>query len=447
MKNSKHALFVILITLVCGSTAFSQTVLKHPNPSENVRSRWNWAFDRAKNNNFKDGFWVGYSIKRLMEENSFTGSFYDPPGKDLKTLREILGMEPGKNRYATISDVEVIKKEAEKALKRIKDKNKPEIKVWKDVAFLFQFSSAQHDFSAIEKMKFSNLSLVVDLDERPLIWLGKASDEESIRFLKEFYAKTGEDKNKEKIIAAVSFHENSKLVIPFLRGRLTGNESAGIRKKAAFWLGQRDEKAALDILTKAVKEDESLKVREQIVFAISQMDLDAAVNELCDLAQNSNNPAVREKAVFWLGQKDEKKALAVLRKIVRSDHSYKIREKAVFAIEQMDFEEATDELIDLAKNSKSRRVREKAIFWLGQKASKKAAKALNNVVQNDSDTKIQEKAVFAISQLPGDKSVPALIDIAKTHKNPRIRKKAIFWLGQSSDKRAVDAIVSIVKGK
>ncbi len=447
MKKFKQILPVIFITFVWVFPAFSQTVLKHPNPDEKLKSRWNWAFDQAKNKHFKDGFWVGYSIKRLMGKNSFTGSSYDPPRKDLKTLREILATNPGKNRYENVSDVEVIKKEAEKALERIKNKKKPEKKVWKDVAFLFQFSSNKEGYSAIKGMKFSNLSLVVDLDELPLIWLGGAEDRESIAFLQKIYSQDGTQKNRERIIFAVSAHEDSKLVIPFLQEKLAGNEPADIRKKAAFWLGQRDEKEALQILAKAVKEDKSVKVREQIVFAISQMDLDESTDKLIDLAQNSNDPAVQGKAVFWLGQKNEKKALSVLKKIVRSDDSYKIREKAVFAIQQINSEEAINELIDLAKNSKSRKIREKAIFWLGQKASKKAAQALDEVVQNDSDTKIQEKAVFAISQLPNDKSVPALIEIAKTHKNPGIRKKAIFWLGQSGDKRAVDAIVSIVKGK
>lgn len=446
MKNIKH-LFVSLVILTLVSWSFSQDVIKHPNPDENLKNRWNWAFDQAKSKNYNNGFWVGYSIKRLMGENSYTGTFYDPPSEDLKTLREILGMEPKQSRFDNISDVEVIKKEAEKALERIKDKMKPEKKVWKDVAFLFRYSSTKKDYSASEKMKFSNLSLVVELDELPLIWLDEANDGESITFLKEIYPKSTTEKNKERIISAVSFHENSKLVIPFLQGKLEGKESTKIRKKAAFWLGQRDEKIALDVLVKAIKNDPSVKVREQIVFAMSQMDLDAATDKLIDLAQNSKDQAVQEKAVFWLGQKDEEKAFVVLKKIVRSDNSSRIKEKAVFAIHQMDLEEATDELIELAKNSKSRKVREKAIFWLGQKASKKAAQALEDVVQNDSDTRIQEKAVFAISQLPSDKSIPKLIEIAKTHPNSKVRKKAIFWLGQSGDERAVDAIVSIVKGK
>ena len=296
----KMIIMVFLVSLLLTTLGLSQVVIKHKNPNENLKSRWNWAFDQAKSNNYKGGFWVGYSIKRLMGERSFTGTFYDPPREELKALREILGMAPEKNRFDNVSDVEMLKKEAEKALERIKDEKKPEKKIWKDVAFLFRYSSTKRDFSAIEKMKFSNLSLVVELDELPLIWLDKAKDEESITFLKEIYPKSDKEKNKERIISAVSFHQETKLVIPFLKNKLEGKESVNIRKKAAFWLGQRDEKKALDVLVKAMKNDPSVKVREQVVFAISQMDLDAATDKLIDLAQNANDQAVKEKAIFWL---------------------------------------------------------------------------------------------------------------------------------------------------
>jgi len=62
--------------------------------------------------------------------------------------------------------------------------------------------------------------------------------------------------------------------------------------------------------------DEETKVKESAVFAISQLPTDRAVPMLIKIARSNNNPKVRENAIFWIGQKDDEAALKFFEEIL-----------------------------------------------------------------------------------------------------------------------------------
>jgi len=437
---------IIFFILILSHLSFSQTIVKHPNPTEKLGIRWEWALSEAKKRNLRDGFWVGYRIQKLMGENSFMGTFKSHPKPDELTLEEIIFGTKSSMRKKDVDDDEAIKEAAQRALKRIKDPNSGEEKVLKDVAILFRFGKAVSTKN-IEKLRVSNLSLYVDFDDKPLIWLDKAEDSESIALIEGLYKDAYSEEIQEKLVTAVGVHESSELTVSFLEKVLTSSDPDDIREKAAFWMGQQNADHALKILLKIAQKDRSQNVREKAVFGISQIELDGATDALIFLAEKADDDEVREKAIFWLGQGEREEALEFLIKVAKNNPSSDLREKAVFSISQMDSEKALDALIELAYRAEQNNVRKKAIFWLGQKASKKAVAALSDVVENDSDVEVQKGAVFALTQLPNNEGIPHLIKVAKTHPSKEIRKKAIFWLGQSDDERALDALVEIVGKK
>lgn len=445
--NKNHFILTIALILFFSNFCFSQTVIRHPNPADHLDQRWEWALKEAKNNKFKDGCWIGYSIQRLMGENSYMGTFHSAPRAGEVPLEEIIYGKKDKSQEKKISDEQAIKDAAERALKKIEHGKHPEEKVLKDVAILFQFGK-KASLESIEKLKVSNLSLYVNLNELPLIWLGNAEHAQSIPLLERIYKIVRSTDIKEKLVTAVGIHEPVDMTMSFLEKVLNSNDPDDVRENAAFWMGQQDTERSLKILLKTAQTDRSNDVREKAVFGISQINVAGATEALINLAEKADDEEVQEKAIFWLGQREgEKKALKFLVKVAQSDPSSDVQEKAVFAISQIKSDEATDELIDLAYHAKEKNVRKKAIFWLGQKASKKAVATLEDVVNNDSDVEVQKQAVFALTQLPDHQGVPNLIKIAKTHPSREVRKKAIFWLGQSDDPRALDALVEMMGKK
>lgn len=388
MNCSKKIRFVpvLIFTIAAFSgTLFSQ-VVHHPNPNDDLNARWDWALQEAGKQKVKSGFWIGYSIKRLMGEHQYIYSTSEHTmsgthfGDFLRgdSLEKILS---GKVTYTPLSDEEKVKREAERALANLENGKRSEQKVWKDVAILYQFGP---DSSNVPKtFRISNLYLPFDPEGLPIFWLDHAEGAHSISILSDFYGRSDQEKLKKRIISVIGLHGTSEHAVSFLEKVLGGSEPDTLRARAASELGDQDHERAVKILHRAATNDRSLDVRK----------------------------------------------------------------KSVYGLEDIDLPSAADAVIDIAQNGKDGEIRKRAIDCLADIASKKTAAALKNVAENDKDTDIQKRAVYALEDLPDDEGIPYLVDIAKTHRKLAIRKAAIYCLGDSEDPRALQALIQIIKSK
>lgn len=81
------------------------------------------------------------------------------------------------------------------------------------------------------------------------------------------------------------------------------------RKQAVFWVGQAaGERATQGLRDVADDSKVDRQVRLQAVFAISQH-RDGGVPMLIDIAKGSSDREVKKQAIFWLGQSNDKRAL------------------------------------------------------------------------------------------------------------------------------------------
>ncbi len=385
MHFRKQFMWITLGLLAAFCQAGAQEVLHHPDPSQPLESRTQWAIDKAGDKAMQDGVWIGYSITRKMGKRSFMGTFGDPAMRKLPSLHEIIygttapyptDWDKDKDDKTSLRDA------AKKELDRLKGKKQePEPKVEKEVALLFRYDPVENEENRIQKLAISNLSLRHHLKGLPLLWLGKADKTESFAMLKNMYAKEGSSNIKEKYLHAISLHSKESGAYDFMVGIVENEDRLSLRKTALFWMSQHRHAGTVDYLLK----------------------------------------------------------------LVRSDEPYELREKAIFGLSQIDNDQGLNAIIDLSRNLENRKLRKKAIFWLGQSAKDKAVGTLENIVRNGDDLEVQEKAVFALSQLPEDKGIPRLIEIANSGAHPQIRKKAIFWLGQSDDPRALESLIDLAQ--
>ncbi len=373
-----------LKTLVLASIIFplitqAQEVVKYPNQNDDLSKRWTWAEKEAKSRKYRNGVWFGYSIQRLMGENSHIGSF-SRDYRDKITLEELIyGKKPDPDEK--LSDKEIIERTIKETLDELKDEKKEERKVLKDVAILFRFNSYPGQFDDIKKIRVSNLKLHVKLEELPLIWLGQVEHGESLDFLQDFADGVTSVEMKKRFTMVVGIHDANKRSIAILKDFATKDEHSEVRKSASFWLGQTHYKEALDILKRIVKSDRSSKVRQHAVFAISRMRFQESTDVLIDLAQRSKDFEVRSKAIFWLGQKASKKAEKALQDLVYSDDETKVQKKAVFALTQLPHNKGVPHLIRIAKTHPNIKVRKNAIFWLGQSKDPRAFETIVELIQ------------------------------------------------------------------
>jgi hypothetical protein len=360
-------------------SAFAQQVVRCPRNSDPLEAKWGWAWKEVARVSPSSGFWIGYGIQRWMGENSFIGSFESDAGSRDVSLHELLY---GQKESLTIPGTEgSLREAAGRALQAANGRATVEPKELKGVAILFAYGSSQDEPMQPRKIVICNLSTSVDLQDRPLLWMGSSHDEESVAFLENMFDQPHTEKIRENLVFAISIHDSSEQALKFLRNVLVGSESERVRGSAAFFLGEHDRTEDVPLLVKVATHDPSRRVRDQAVFGLSRMESDAAL----------------------------------------------------------------EALIELAKHADKKDVREKAIFWIAEKASDRVAKTLKDIIFSDDETGIQRQAVFALSRMKSEDSVAELIAIAKSHKNPQIRREALFWLGRSKDPRAFDFLVKVVR--
>ena len=389
IKKVIYIIILVFLLLFLPDSLSAQEVFFQMDKTKNLEQKWEWAVKNGFELSQKKGFWVGYSIKKLMGENTFYG-FYGN-GSFVFTTRcwhesLIRGKSLGEIIYGkTFIPIEPsgykIKEAAKKALTEMKRSAKSQRMIKKDLAVLFFFD---RESGKIPKMiRLSNLSISSDIGDNPIFWLGKIDDNQSFDFLKKLYDRLATDKQKKRVISIIGSHSNSDQVVPFLRKIITSNEGDSVRGRAAIELGEHNIRESLKILEHTVKNDSSLYVRRRAVSGLEDLEMDAAA----------------------------------------------------------------DILIDLAKNAKHRKIRFRAISALGDIASRKTVEALKGLLISDDFTEVQKRAVYALEDLPGGQGVPYLIEIAKTHPKLKVRKSAIHCLGDSKDPRALDALIEIIKGK
>lgn len=382
-------LFVLLLILPEQSGA--TRVFDNSGTAGTLRAKWSRTLDTGLKQN--KGFWLAFSIDRLMEENTYFISNIKFTGRiRTSTLPTFKGIPLGKLIYgknAKIltpkpkSETEQVKEAAKQAVANIKNKRRGHIdkKVKKEVAVLFLFKPGSGKEPV--KIRQCNMSLPFDSGGESIYWLGKTDENNGLELLKGIFAAVNGEKMKRGLLSAIGYHPDSRRVVPFLAKVVESGETDTVRGKAAGELGDQD------------------------------------------------NPS----------------AIGILLNVAKNDHSLEVRRKAVNALEDLDFPAAVDALIDIAKTANNTYIRRKAIDTLGDVGTKKAADALNDIAFKDGDIEIQRRAVNAFEDLPDNSGVPYLITIAKTHPKPYIRKKALDCLGDIEDPRAFEAIKAVAKGK
>ncbi|NOG46735.1 MAG: HEAT repeat domain-containing protein [Calditrichaeota bacterium] len=354
----KTLLIIITAVLLCTNVS-AQEIIPYSGAEKNLENRWQWASEKANQTN-ENKYWIVYTFERLMNQNSYIGSF-NRHYKDETKLGELLYPNAPKDYFESLNYL---------------DHNTSKAKVKKELALLFRIRKGK-----IIDTQISTIDLPFQFEKLPIYWLGIAEEQESIKLIIRKYDQIKDPEAKESLVSAAGMHKNAPQSFDFLKEIIENEKDSELREDAVFWIGHLDDKKAIPLLINIAKNDRSEDVAEKAVFSLHNIESDTAVDALIDLAKNLRNGDVREKAIFWVGQLASKKAEAALNDIVYSDEETEIQEKAVFALSQLDDGRGVTKLIKIAKTHPNKAVRKKAIFWLGQSEDDRALDALIEMVQ------------------------------------------------------------------
>jgi len=365
MRGFIHALLILGTVVFTAPVAIAQTVYRHPDPTASLEKRIEWAHHEAGQQD-ADAYWIAYSIRRRMKEDSWMGHF-SHDWRDMPTLSEIL-------TGSSAEKEESIREAAQQALNHA-NRIKSEKMVEKEVVILQQFWAGE-----LVEVNQSNIELAYDFEYEDVFWLAGAQDAESIAYLIKEYTNSSDTDVSEDLVSAVGVHNDLELVNPFLIDVIESGAHSDVREGAVFWLSQHQSMETVRYLYQLAEIDRSEDVRERAVFSLSRIELDGALDQLIRLAKVADQEKIREEARFWLGQRASQELLG---DVEDNGEESQLQKQAVFALTQMD-DESVNELIELAKNHTNPVVRKQAIFWLGQSEDRRALDAVIEMLRTGS---------------------------------------------------------------
>jgi hypothetical protein len=159
-------------------------------------------------------------------------------------------------------------------------------------------------------------SYELKIREKAIFWLGTYKDDRSLKDLKDIYQKVDEPKLKKQVVFGFQLSDKTEAVKELVRvakkekdQKIRKDAIFWLGQKAS----EESIKALKDVVNDA---DEDTRVKESAVFAISQLPSEKSVPMLIDIAKTNKNPKVKKQAMFWLGQKDDDAALKFFEEIL-----------------------------------------------------------------------------------------------------------------------------------
>ncbi len=157
-----------------------------------------------------------------------------------------------------------------------------------------------------------------DIKSRAIFALGHYRGEPSdFTYLRDVFPKLDKAELQEQVIQSMAQSDDPGNRRWLLGVAEDAHQDVEVRKKALFWAGQggvpiADLASMYDRMT-----DGALK--EQVIFALSQRDEREATDKLIDIARHDRNIELRKKAIFWLGQRDDPRVRKLLEELINND--------------------------------------------------------------------------------------------------------------------------------
>jgi HEAT repeat protein/beta-lactamase regulating signal transducer with metallopeptidase domain len=448
--------------LVADTTrAAPDTVLRHPDASQPLAQRWDWARTQARQLN-RRMYWVGYTIKRpsWLEHSVYVDRGLEVTGQNITMSGRLFGDFQGFMFRGV-------------RLARLTGSDDSD-----DIVILFGFRTDQSGKVALSHVHVASFYLPMDFRGRTLLWLGDATDAQSVPIVEALFTPTPQPELREDVVAAIGIHGSSDLVVPILLRWLTGREPTDVRQQAAEWLGFHPTPTAVAALSAAARNDQSGDVRRGAAEALGDNMLPAATESTIAVARTAGDPDARRAAVEGLGQKESDRALTTLVSIAQSDRDEDVQRAAVETLGEMPNGRGLNAVRDIARSHPRPDVRRAAVETLGENLEPaEAITLLKDIATRDPNADVRRQAVETLGQHAptaetvrflatlasraeedvarqavetlgeiGDLGLPAVIEIARTHPNADLRRAAVETIAdKAAPAQALDILAQIAR--
>lgn len=268
----------------------------------------------------------------------------------------------------------------------------------------------------VRRVEVYNLARRREYGGYPVYWAGRASNEESLNYLRGLAETLRSEDVAAAAVRALALHDDRR-VSSMLEALARNATSTRVRAQSVRWLGH------------------------------TSVDVSPAPPLIAEFARREGEHSeVRRSAVGALGQRKDAESLSVLQSLYDTLAERDLKRSVLSAIAHNDNKSAAAAfVVRVTERETDKDLRRAAVMHLGAMAGEQALGALaGKATQTDADTELQREAVRAIARRPAAEAVPLLIRIARTHAKPEVRKEAFHVLGRTNDPAAISFLREVV---
>lgn len=275
----------------------------------------------------------------------------------------------------------------------------------RELGLFLLFEKARDGFTRAEVY---NLKRDHQFSSYPVYWAGKATNEESLNYLKAIIDSTLPDVNRlsDRAAYALALHDDAR-VEGILTELIKRPAPESIRNRAIYWLGYTPESQAKNAL-------------------------------LAEIVRNQRESGdAQQQAMSSLGMSRGAASLPLLENLYETVTTRELKRRALAGIARNDNAAAAGAyLIQVVQNQTDVELQKSALAGLGRIAGDRTLSALTNTLDSSPQLELQKQAVISIGRRPKDEAIPILIRTARNHPKVEVRKLAVQMLGQTRDERA-----------
>ena len=248
----------------------------------------------------------------------------------------------------------------------------------------------------------------------PVYWAGKATNEESLNYLKSIIDSTVPEVNRlaDRAAYAIALHDDARVEV-ILTELIKRPAADSVRNRAIYWLGYTPESQAKNTLLAEIVRNthESEDARQQAMSSLAMSRAAANLPVLENLYETMTTRELKRRALAGIARNDNREAAA--------SYLIQVAQTSSDLLRVNDFE-----------------LQKAAISGLGRIQIEKSLSFLTSTLDSSPQLELQKQAIISIGRRPKDEAIPILIRTARNHPRVEVRKLAVQMLGQTRDERA-----------
>lgn len=296
----------------------------------------------------------------------------------------------------------------------------------------------------ITRMEVYNLERKREYSGYPVYWMGRASNEESLNYLRALAAASPLDILGERAVLGISLHDDVR-VGGMLKSFVTNSPNQRIRSSSVHWLGQvGGEQAFLVSLVRNDAEDK--KLRRSAAHAIGQARERGAVAALQGLYESVKDLEVRRSIISAAGNSvhEQQQAFTFLLAVAKNDSDWQARRTAVRHLGHFERDDAVDELMKIYASDSQLDIKRTALRALAETKSPRAQARLLEGARTDTNPELRKQAIRGLADR-GEAAVDDLLKLFDSEQSANVKRTALQSLSQIKSTRVEDKLFEVAK--